>query len=222
MKIPLFIPFVNRPDLLRKSFLSAARSMQVQPSIIDNSNGKEEIPAEARVFVLVPSVPLTFSQTQNWMLKLATEQATPFYAWMHSDAEAVEDSVDKIIELARQIQGEQQKWGAIFSNYDSLAVYNTAAFNAVGGWDTGLSWYLSDCDTYRRLRLAGYPTLESGLPVKHTPSQTLQSDPTIRRSVELEIPYREAYYRAKWGGPNEHEVYTAPFNERRERGARSN
>ena len=73
-------------------------------------------------------------------------------------------------------------------------------------------WYCADNDCYRRLRLAGYPTLESNLPVKHTPSQTLNSDPLIRRQVDLEIPFRGSYYRAKWGGRPGSEAFIVPFN----------
>ena len=83
--------------------------------------------------------------------------------------------------------------------------------DAIGGWDTMLTWYLADYDCYRRLRLAGYPTLESHLPVKHSPSQTLNSDPLIRRQVDLEVPLREAYYRAKWGGNPGHETFDVPW-----------
>ena len=82
----------------------------------------------------------------------------------------------------------------------------------MGGWDENLKWYRSECDMYRRLRLAGYPTLDSGLNVKHTPSSTLSSDFSIKARVDAENITGRAYYIRKWGNDNGHEVYEVPFD----------
>ena len=203
--IPVFIPYVNRLDLLQKAIASVPRRLTTEPIVINNSNEKLVVSCPT----VYPPVPLTFAQTQNFLLKIAKDRHVPFYLFMHSDAEAGPDTVEKLYEMAVH-ECSKGKWGAIFTNYDALAAFNTAAFDAIGGWDTMLSWYLADCDCYRRLRLAGYPTLESHLPVTHEPSQTINSDPVIRRQVDLEVPFRQAYYRAKWGGDNEHEVFDVP------------
>jgi hypothetical protein len=180
-------------------------SSECRAQIINNSGAW--IPFDG---VVEPSVPLTFSQSQNWMLSLAWDRwDAPFYLFMHSDAEAGEGTVEKLVEMARNQTGQ---WGAIFTAYDALAAFNVEAMTAIRGWDTMLSWYCGDNDCYRRLRLAGYPTLESNLPVKHTPSQTLNSDPEVARRVNLEIPFRESYYRAKWGGNPGQEIFTNPFD----------
>lgn len=206
--IPVFIPYVNRPDLLRRAVESVPFDFDRWLAEVINNSGSQ-VPDEIRAGDCNPPVTLTFSQTQNWMLELAKGYAVPFYLFMHSDAEAGEGTVEKLVEMA---QNQTGKWGAIFTAYDALAAYNVEAMTAIGGWDTMLSWYCSDNDCYRRLRLAGYPTLESNLPVKHTPSQTLNSDPEVARRVNLEIPFRESYYRAKWGGNPGHEIFTNPFN----------
>jgi hypothetical protein len=217
MTVPLWIPFVNRPDLLEKAIRSTWHG-GVETIVIDNSNGGD-LPDSASV-VDTPPVPLTFSQTQNYMLKRAIGEtnartsvwiANPFYLFMHADAEAEGDTVQRLVAMANAYTIQKRKWGVIFTNYDALAAFNTEAFRAVGGWDTMLSWYLSDCDMYRRLRLAGYELIDSGLPVKHAPSQTLNADPAIRRAVNMEVPFREAYYAAKWGGLNEHETFDKPW-----------
>ena len=208
--IPVFIPYVNRPDLLARAFISVPRRMTTYPVVINNSGS----PLAATLGEIIePPVPLTFSQTQNWMLKLAKERRVPFYFFMHSDAEAGPDTVQKLYQMAMH-ETSQRKWGVIFTAYDALAAFNTAAMDAIGGWDTNLSWYASDCDCYRRLRLAGYPTLESGLHVKHEPSRTLNSDSQIKRAVDLEIPFRESYYRAKWGGEPGVETFDVPWGGR--------
>jgi hypothetical protein len=62
------------------------------------------------------------------------------------------------------------------------------------------------------LRLAGYPALKSNLRVKHTPSQTLNSDPEIKRQVQRDTAGWREYYFLKWGGSNEQEKYEVPFD----------
>jgi len=204
--IPVFIPYKNRFDLLLKAVASVPRRGIYGPVVINNSGGNIDVTCP----VVVPPDPLTFVQTQNLMLKIATERNVPFYFFMHSDAEAGPDTVEKLYEMAMR-ECSTRKWGVIFTNYDALAAFNTAAFDTIAGWDTMLSWYCADNDAYRRLRLAGYLTLESNLLVHHEPSQPRNSDPVIRRQVDLEIPFRERYYAAKWGGQPGAETFEIPW-----------
>lgn len=205
--IPLFIPYVNRPDLLEKALASVGRVNDVQTLVLNNSGTPLNV-----LYQREPPVPLTFAQTQNWMLKMAEELNAPFYLFMHSDAEAVGDTVLRLVSMAKALTVQGKRWGTIFTNYDALAAFNTEAMRAIGGWDTMLEWYHSDIDTYYRLRLAGYELIESGLPVKHEPSQTLKADPLLKLKIDLMAPCRSEYYRRKWGGEAHHEVYERPFN----------
>jgi len=207
---PVFIPYVNRPDLLRRAVESVPRKLSYSPIIINNSG--QRLPVEVdRYDHMEPPVPLTFSQTQNWMLKIASQRAVPFYFFLHSDAIPGDDTLDLLFQKALALEASQ-RWGAIFTAYDSLAAFNTEAMTAVGGWDTLFTWYASDCDMYRRLRLAGYPTVESNLPVFHQASQTLNSDPEVKRRVDVEFPLREQIYLKKWGGKPGFETFETPWN----------
>lgn len=203
--IPLFIPYVNRPDLLDRAIASVPNE-GVQLFVINNSDNG------LRSATLTPPVPLTFAQTQNWMLKVASGPMVPFYLFLHSDAECQPSVITRLIEMAEKLEREEMKWGCIFTSYDALCAFNTKAMLAIGGWDTLLSWYACDCDAYYRLRLAGYPTIESHLPVSHTPSQTLKSDARVASRVNLEMPFRQSYYQEKWGGQPGNERYLVPFN----------
>jgi GT2 family glycosyltransferase len=211
MTIPLYIPFLNRPDLLDLAVRSAYKS-GVDATIINNSSDDNTKGSCDWLTIIRPPVPLTFAQSQNWMLRMAEDRQAPFYLFCHSDAEAGEGTVQKLIELAQSLTNEGRKWGVIFTNYDALAAFNTEAFREVGGWDTELSWYHSDIDMYRRLELAGYELVKSNLPVKHKASQTLNSDQAIKRNVDLMFPCRVAYYKAKWGGDAGSETYSVPFD----------
>lgn len=204
--IPLFIPYVNRPDLLERAVASIPAVNGIEVVVINNSGGMLESGAFK---ILTPPSPRTFTETQNLMLNLAKMQDAPFYFFMHSDAEAGNGTVCRLFEMARL---ENRNWGVIFTSFDALAAFNTAAFNEVCGWDERFTWYHSDTDIYRRLRLAGYELLESNLPVHHEPSQTLKADPEISRKVAEGFAERVRLYAEKWGGPAGSEKFLTPFN----------
>lgn len=205
--IPVFIPYVNRPDMLNRVISMIPRTEHTEALVINNSGKYIDVPCT----VLIPPVPLTFTQSQNWMLWLAKHFECQFYMWAHCDALLEPDSVEKLYQCAMSQTG---KWGVIYTHYDIFCAYNTEAASAVGGYDTDFFDYTSDCDFYRRLDLAGYARIESGIKVGHDGgSTTLNSDPRHSRRVGIQVPYRNAVYRAKWGGDPGHEVFKTPYNE---------
>jgi hypothetical protein len=211
----LFIPFVNRPDLLRRGVESVRN---FSPVIIDNSSADERWSLEPLdikfgASIVKPSVPLTFAQTMNFVMMLAERQNAHYCLVIHDDAEAGVNSGDMLLTMCRE-HNSKGKWGAIFTNYDSFVALNVAACKAVGPWDANLPQYFSDCDYYRRLRLAGYQTLDSGLPVKHEPSQTINSDKKLKFLNSITFPLYRQYYIAKWGGQPGHETFEKPFDGR--------
>lgn len=88
------------------------------------------------------------------------------------------------------------------------------AFEAIGGWDTNLPWYYSDNDAYRRLKLAGWECIDTGLKVEHKASSTINSDSELNFLNSITFPLYGAYYARKWGGSPGNEIYTTPFNRR--------
>lgn len=201
MKIPLFIPHVNRPDLLAKAVRSADGVDEVDVIVINNS-GKH---LDGYYSMELP-VPLTFSQTQNYMLRLAENE--PFYIWAHSDMHCNPNVIRSLVKAACFQTG---KWAALWTNYDALSAINTAALKAIGGWDINLPQYFSDNDCYRRMRLAGYECLDTGLEVFHEASQTINSDPYLKFVNGVTFPLYREYYRIKWGGYPGDEVFIYPF-----------
>ncbi len=207
--IPVFIPVVNRIDLLRKAVDSVPRRATTAPVVIDNTGGEFlDVSCEK----VIPSVPLTASQTLNLMQAIAIDRKVPFYFFMHNDTEAGPETVEKLYEMAMHKCSTDPKWGVIFTLYDTLAAYHTAAFDAVGPWDTNLPQYFTDNDMYRRLRLAGYELSESNLPVTHVGSQTIHSDPIRKLVNDITFPIYTRYYAAKWGGGPDRETFERPFN----------
>lgn len=208
--IPIFIPVVNRLDLLRKAIDSVPISDKWQIEVINNTGST--LPEDLAAGDCNPSVPLTASQTLNWMNHLAKAAFdAPFYFFMHNDAEAGPDTVERLYEITYRKHCQRDRWGVVFTHYDTLAAFNTEAIDAVGGWDTNLPQYFTDNCMYRRLRLAGYELAESCLPVKHEGSQTIHSDPLRELVNSITFPIYTRYYAAKWGGEPGRETFLTPF-----------
>jgi hypothetical protein len=211
-----FIPFVNRIDLLQRAILGAAYfTRDLHLCVIDNSPEllyADEYAHNDMVMASFPEVPLFFSQTMNFMIRQSAKMGDDFFIWIHSDAVPAEGSCEALVEKANYLIESSKPWGALFTNYDAMSAINMKAVKAVGDWDQNLIWYLSDCDYYRRLRLAGFPTIETNLSVYHDPSQTLNADSKIANAVKLRNADQTLYYTLKWGGLNGEEIFTTPFN----------
>lgn len=205
----MYIPYVNRPDLLDKAF-SSAWDLRANLTIIDNSEDGLDRPFPG-IYVMRPPVPLTFSQTMNWMLADSRRHGASICMWMHSDAEAEEGSAMALLGAARVALDAGVRWGVLFTNYDAMSAINLKAVEEVGDFDTNIQWYTADNDYYRRMKLAGWDCMDTGIEVKHTPSQTLNADPAIRAQVDTLIPLRTMYYETKWGGPPGLEKFKTPF-----------
>ncbi|KAK8129446.1 hypothetical protein PG999_001826 [Apiospora kogelbergensis] len=50
----------------------------------------------------------------------------------------------------------QPRWAARFFAYDHLTLQNPKALEAIGGWDTFIPYYMTDCDAYSRFAMDGW------------------------------------------------------------------
>ena len=124
----------------------------------------------------------SFAQLQNLYLSEAINNNLTHYFWGHMDivAQSHEDAVpyrslyqiavDTIREsfapeyLVDKDTGKKEKWAVRFFSYDWLALVNVAAYIAVGGWDTMISYYGTDCDMHSRFGMNDFrtPTADAG------------------------------------------------------------
>jgi hypothetical protein len=204
------IPFVNREDLL-KNAVSSIQSIWDNTVIIDNSDEGLN-PDDWMVKILRPPVPLSASQSFNWLRKRAINSGNYAWGFLHNDAVAGDETADKFVDLLEQLKNENRNWGVAFSHYDTFAFYSTAMEIATGPWDVALPQYFTDNDKYRRSTLAGFEVIESGLHVDHVGSQTINSDPVWKLKNSVTFPLYGSYYASKWGGSPGNETYLTPFN----------
>jgi len=133
---------------------------------------------------------------------------------MHNDAEAAVGTPERLLAIVEEAVTSKQRWGVVFTHYDTLAAFSMEMVRVVGQWDTTLPQYFADEDYYLRVRLAGYELINTGLPMIHhtNGSSTLKSDPRRRCLNSVTFPLYERYYTDKWGGLPRSETYDWPFN----------
>jgi hypothetical protein len=212
MRFLLGIPVVSRTDLLIRA-LESVQALWPHTLVVDNSE-LSLVPEAWPVPVLRPSVPLTFAQTMNLLSRLAVEQECDAMLFMHDDAEAVRDTAERLVTMVAAAVRAERRWGVAFTRYDCLAAVSTRMIREVGEWDTVLPQYFCDCDYYRRVQLAGFELIETGLPVEHIDqgSNTVRSDPRREFLNRITFPLYAAYYVRKWGGRPGQEKFVLPFN----------
>ncbi|KAI4131533.1 MAG: hypothetical protein LQ338_001167 [Usnochroma carphineum] len=125
----------------------------------------------------------TFAQLQNFYLFEAIKNNLTYYFWSHMDV-AVHSHEDKepfrslymsAVDVIRETQkpdylvdentGKKQEWGIQFFAYDWLSLVNVQSFADLGGWDTMVGYYGTDCDMYSRLSMSNYaqPVQDAGM-----------------------------------------------------------
>ncbi|KAI9838283.1 MAG: hypothetical protein M1819_005551 [Sarea resinae] len=142
---------------------------------------------------------LTFSQLQNFYLHEAIERGWGYYFWSHMDVVALpaEDIPPpykslylRAVDTLRQTlapgyarkDDREGRWAIRFFAYDRLALVNAAAFAEVGGWDTMIPFYGTDCDMHERLSMAGFKQENANAGFVYDMASTLP---------DLEVLYRQ-------------------------------
>lgn len=128
------------------------------------------------VNVIVAPTLLTFAQLQNFYAWTALERNWTDYFWSHQDVVAfsfekefrphLEDKkarmanyslYSRAVAILRYLrQPGMPKWANHFFAYDHLTLVHRDAVLDIGGWDTHIGFYATDCDFYLRQKWAGY------------------------------------------------------------------
>ena len=110
---------------------------------------------------------LTFAQLQNFYTYTAMEKGWEHYFWGHMDVVAVSDEeyaedpyaslYSRAVDALRKtMQPDYGSLATLWFAYDKLALVSTKAFLEVGGWDTTIPFYMTDCDMHERLFMREY------------------------------------------------------------------
>ena len=138
---------------------------------------------------------LSFSQLQNFYIWMAIQNNFTTYFYGHMDVivlpredrhtpppgdipdtytgfKSIYQRAVNTLRLATSSEPDpnsskpSKPWAARFFSYDRLALVNREAYENIGGWDTSIPYYFSDCDMHDRLKMYGFeyngPDVEIG------------------------------------------------------------
>lgn len=218
MRFSHTIVSTNRPDLLARA-VESVRPLWRFVSILDNSpDASLSRDSQWPVPILRPSVPLSCAQSMNFLHRLARERGLDAFGYQHEDAEAGPQTAERFAAAIEAAHGAGRNWATIFTHYDLISAYRTAAVDAIGPWDTNFPCpnYHHDCDWFYRAKLKGYELIETKLEVTHMDGGSVTvKDPARQRIAQITFPLNDAYYVAKWGGRQHEERFTSPWNQAR-------
>jgi len=218
---------LNRGDLLLRLFRSIDYPYD-KFVIINNGKDKgviaacEEIQKKDPSKVVVIHSPKNTGVAAGWNL-LIKDFPAPWTFICGNDVEFPAGVLEKMVTA---IWEGHEKYGKFFADQGHNAFAITKlAIDTVGYFDENFyPAYLEDCDYQTRLRLAGIPYLDiPGIHVVHGEpkeltghepgSSTIYSDPRYRIANGITHHNGFQYYIKKWGGVNEQEKFTHPFND---------
>ncbi|KAG5981238.1 hypothetical protein E4U55_003149 [Claviceps digitariae] len=160
------------------------------------------------VNVIQTPVLLNFAQLQNFYLHLAHQNDLPQYFWSHMDVIALswEDGHEgrpkpgekgyktlyenALTELSKTLRS-QDRWATRFFAYDAFTLVNRAAYDDVGGWDTYIPYYITDCDMHSRLLMHNWTLGDRAAGVIGDVSTTLKDLRVLYRDPSAEMGFTD-------------------------------
>ncbi|KAI1134311.1 hypothetical protein F5Y05DRAFT_417365 [Hypoxylon sp. FL0543] len=161
------------------------------------------------VNVIQTPVLLSFAQLQNFYLSLSYAHNWPYYFWSHMDVLALshENGFEGLtprggepgykslytlcLEELNRTMTIDERWGTRFFAYDHLTLQNPRALEDIGGWDTLIPYYMTDCDTYTRLHMRNWTQKDSNCGVVTDTSVALDDLLALYRDPSVTPDFRD-------------------------------
>jgi hypothetical protein len=99
-------------------------------------------------------------------MDIAVVSAEPRFVEEHPDLDLDDPKIkydgykslydDALEALYEVLAANDLRWAMRFFSYDRLTLVNATTFRDVGGWDTQIPFYMTDCDMHARLEMGGY------------------------------------------------------------------
>ncbi len=222
----LGIPYYNRPDLLARCVASIDYPVEKLVLVLQGPEGLRAeldalrgepgiIPAGVKETVVLRHPNAGVAGAWNEIIKLFP---APWWLIANNDIEFAPGDLAKT-----SVTLDPNNLDMIYGNHGASWFAITARGVAAAGlFDENIyPAYLEDCDMSRRFDLLGLR--QGNVPEVHSihgdaargisGSTTINSDPKLSAQNARTHGGNFDYYRRKWGGINEQEVYPTPFND---------
>ncbi|KAI1174228.1 hypothetical protein F4777DRAFT_554766 [Nemania sp. FL0916] len=161
------------------------------------------------VQIVQTPVLLSFAQLQNFYLSLSYTHEWPYYFWSHMDVLALghENGFEGVtaragepgykslytlcLEELNRTLATDQRWGLRFFAYDHLTLQNPRALEDIGGWDTLIPYYITDCDAYSRLAMKKWSQKDANCGVISDTSSALDNLLALYRDPKIEPKFTD-------------------------------
>ncbi|KAI0008754.1 hypothetical protein F4779DRAFT_419427 [Xylariaceae sp. FL0662B] len=161
------------------------------------------------VNIVQTPVLLSFAQLQNFYLSLSYAHNWPYYFWSHMDVLALshENGHETLtppagepgykslyllcLEELNRTLATDDRWGLRFFAYDHLTLQNPRALEDIGGWDTLIPYYMTDCDTYTRLHMRKWTQNDAGCGIVTDTSTSLDDLLALYRDPSVTPTFRD-------------------------------
>lgn len=184
--------------------------------VIDNSPGNELRTASfpPGVQVCEPPVPLSFTQSMNYLIRIGEERGADVVIFMHNDVEMHPGTIEAYLSAIKTLLQSDKKWGVLLAHGFLVAALRMEAVRVVGLWDTVWPDIYSDYDYCQRIHMAGFELVDTYLPLTHHNggSNTIKNDQQLFSITQLMAPIWAEVYKYKWGGPQLLEKYRIPYD----------
>lgn len=231
VKWAAYVMYVNRPDLLARAVASFPLFTE-NLTVVDNSplgwaedaeRWEQDHGTELLVFencrntvgVMKPAVPMTYSQSLNWILLDAQRQSAALIAHFHADAFTTNlNAASHLLARACADLAAGKRICCWYTLHDLLWMVNVEALADIGGCDITFPSYFTDGCLRVRWEKAGWERVVTGIEgVGHEGSATINSDPKLRALNAHTFHHYAALYEAKFGGPPGAETFDYPYND---------
>jgi hypothetical protein len=187
--------------------------------IIDNTNEGLQLKIEGmnynKIKVINPLAPQSYEQSLYIAIKDSIKEGnTDFCLWAHNDILVQDKAINLLFEKYEEIK--DTKWGVLWTNYDSLCLFNPKFFINENLWPEGDSLfrgYYGDNNRYRLMELRGYQKYtadQAGVLVNHLGSKTIHNNPRRMRINGITFGLDGQMYSSIWGGLPGHEIINDP------------
>jgi len=215
-KFAIFIPTINRKDLLEESMLTLLPQMQQVEYLQILDNGQQKILCEhPKVLLENRSQNIGVQASWNFGIKYAFDRDIDFLFSLNDDIILNPIQLPEMIDV---VENNQDKWLYVGPYYWSVWCISRLGASAMeyapGKYfdENFYPAYFEDNDFHWRMRLLDETKYLGNVSI-FTPkicrnSMSLKKDPTLNSTFQQ----NKLYYIQKWGGEPGREKFKTPFN----------